>query len=135
MEVKELAVETSAEERALFPDFVDMFHSMFLFILVVLYFSVRNSSKAARGRPYSYKISHGPAQCKIFTDLTDCVFPMLFNLGPYLSFDPILMAKVIRVGRAFLKEVCLALCYSYYLLIVFPAHNTALFIRFLLLLK
>jgi THO complex subunit 2 len=65
----------------------------------------RYSSKAARGRPYSCKLSDGPAQCRTFGDLTDCVFPMLFNLGPNLSFDPILMAKVIRVGRAFLKEV------------------------------
>ncbi|CAB4031219.1 THO complex subunit 2, partial, partial [Paramuricea clavata] len=62
------------------------------------------SSKAARGRPYPYKLSTGPEQCKVFGDLTDCVFPLLFNLGPYLSFDPILMAKVIRVGRTFLKE-------------------------------
>jgi hypothetical protein len=65
----------------------------------------RYSSKAARGRPYSYKLSTGPEQCRVFGDLTDCVFPLLFNLGPYLSFDPILMAKVIRVGRTFLKEV------------------------------
>ena len=76
------------------------FHD-FLFSLFYRY-----SSKAARGRPYSCKLSKGPAQCRMFTDLNNCVFPILFNLGPYLSFDPILMAKVIRVGRAFLKEVC-----------------------------
>ncbi|XP_046852760.1 THO complex subunit 2-like [Xenia sp. Carnegie-2017] len=62
------------------------------------------STKAARGRPYSNMLYNGHAQCMLFTDLTNCVFPMLLQLGPFLSFDPILMAKVVRIGRFFLKE-------------------------------
>ena len=65
----------------------------------------RYSSRAARGRPFSPTITNGPPQCACFADLSEYIFPMLYNLGPYLSSDPILMAKVIRVGRAFLKEV------------------------------
>lgn len=30
---------------------------------------------------------------------------MLCYLGPHLSHDPILFAKVVRLGKAFMKEV------------------------------
>lgn len=43
-----------------------------------------------------------PAEC--FEDLRKDVFNMLCSLGPYLSHDPILLAKVVRLGKALMKE-------------------------------
>ncbi|XP_068717940.1 THO complex subunit 2-like [Montipora capricornis] len=63
----------------------------------------RHSSKAARGRPY-VPVAGGPPQCKAFTDLPHSVFPMLLHLGPHLSTDPILMAKILRIGKGFMKD-------------------------------
>ncbi|CAH3192277.1 unnamed protein product [Porites evermanni] len=63
----------------------------------------RHSSKAARGRPYA-PVPGGPPQCKAFTDLPHCVFPMLIHLGPHLSSDPILMAKILRISKGFMKD-------------------------------
>ncbi|XP_044176473.1 THO complex subunit 2-like isoform X1 [Acropora millepora] len=63
----------------------------------------RHSSKAARGRPY-VPVAGGPPQCKLFTDLPQNVFPMLLHLGPHLSTDPILMAKILRISKGFMKD-------------------------------
>lgn len=70
----------------------------------------RHASKAARGRPYA-PVSGGPQQAHTYIDLLLDVFPMFNSLGPYLSCDPILMAKVLRVGKGFLKEVCQDPCH------------------------
>ena len=64
----------------------------------------RHASKAARGRPYA-PVPGGPPQCKVFTDLPDYVFSMLLHLGPHLSTDPILMAKILRISKGFMKDV------------------------------
>ena len=69
-----------------------------------LLLSFRNSSKAARGRPYA-PVPEGPPQCKAFTDMPLYVFPMLLHLGPHLSTDPILMAKILRISKGFMKDV------------------------------
>ncbi|KAK3752595.1 hypothetical protein QZH41_018789 [Actinostola sp. cb2023] len=63
----------------------------------------KHASKAARGRSYT-TISGGPRQVHSYSDLQNDVFPMFNQLGPYLSCDPILMAKILRVGKGFLKE-------------------------------
>uniref|UniRef100_A0A673LYR6 THO complex subunit 2 n=1 Tax=Sinocyclocheilus rhinocerous TaxID=307959 RepID=A0A673LYR6_9TELE len=39
-----------------------------------------------------------------FDDLSRGVFTMLCYLGPHLSHDPILFAKVVRLGKSFMKE-------------------------------
>ncbi|KAM9470063.1 THO complex subunit 2 isoform 1-T1 [Clarias gariepinus] len=39
-----------------------------------------------------------------FEELTKDVFTMLGYLGPHLSHDPILFAKVVRLGKSFMKE-------------------------------
>ena len=76
-----------------------------LFVHDCTFFTVfRHSSKAARGRPYA-PVPGGPPQCKAFTDLPHCVFPMLIHLGPHLSSDPILMAKILRISKGFMKDV------------------------------
>ncbi|XP_048589854.1 THO complex subunit 2 isoform X3 [Nematostella vectensis] len=62
-----------------------------------------HASKAARGRPYR-AVSGGPSQAHSFDDLSKELFPMVTRLGPYLSCDPILLAKILRVGKGFLKE-------------------------------
>lgn len=64
----------------------------------------RHASKAARGRAY-IKALEGLPQCQSFSDLTKDVLPMLTHLGPHLSCDTVLMAKVLRVGKGFMKEV------------------------------
>ena len=73
----------------------------FEYIFVVFF---RHSSKAARGRPY-VPVPGGPPQCKVFTDLPHSVLPMLMHLGPHLSTDPILMAKILRITKGFMKDV------------------------------
>lgn len=40
-----------------------------------------------------------------FADLRTMVFPILRSLGPHLAHDPVLLAKIIRLGTAFMKEV------------------------------
>ncbi|XP_072482051.1 THO complex subunit 2 isoform X3 [Notamacropus eugenii] len=45
-----------------------------------------------------------PKQAESFEDMKKEVFNMLCNLGPHLSHDPILFAKVVRLGKAFMKE-------------------------------
>uniref|UniRef100_A0A673M495 THO complex subunit 2 n=1 Tax=Sinocyclocheilus rhinocerous TaxID=307959 RepID=A0A673M495_9TELE len=40
-----------------------------------------------------------------FDDLSRGVFTMLCYLGPHLSHDPILFAKVVRLGKSFMKEL------------------------------
>ena len=80
------------------PLHVHVNHAHFLFYLF------RHSSKAARGRPYA-PVPGGPPQCKAFTDLLLYVFPMLLHLGPHLSTDPILMAKILRISKGFMKDV------------------------------
>jgi THO complex subunit 2 len=42
--------------------------------------------------------------CHQFTDLTPHVFQMLSCVGPSLHSDPILLTKLLRLGRAFFKE-------------------------------
>lgn len=62
--------------------------------------------KGARGcvlHPLRNKRAPRPAET--FEDLRRDTFSMLGYLGPHLSNDPILFAKVVRLGKAFMKEV------------------------------
>ncbi|XP_072483969.1 THO complex subunit 2-like [Notamacropus eugenii] len=45
-----------------------------------------------------------PKQVQNFEDLREEVFSMLSHLGPNLSHDAILFAKVVRLGKAFMKK-------------------------------
>ncbi|XP_072285366.1 THO complex subunit 2-like [Pyxicephalus adspersus] len=64
------------------------------------------------GVPKGSKGSHvSPLQCQkapkpveLFEDLKRDVFSMLCFLGPHLSHDPILLAKIVRLGKALMKE-------------------------------
>jgi len=61
------------------------------------------SPKAAVGNVY--RTSRGyPQPCLQYEQLNDAVFPMLLKLGPNLSIDPVLLVKVIRVAKGFMKE-------------------------------
>ena len=42
--------------------------------------------------------------CSSLLDLYPCVFEMLYCLGPYMHSDPILLAKIVRLGRVFMKD-------------------------------
>nr|AAT68136.1 Tho2 [Danio rerio] len=47
---------------------------------------------------------HAPHPAENFDDLSRDVFTMLCYLGPHLSHDPILFAKMVRLGKSFMKE-------------------------------
>uniref|UniRef100_A0A4W4EML8 THO complex subunit 2 n=1 Tax=Electrophorus electricus TaxID=8005 RepID=A0A4W4EML8_ELEEL len=47
---------------------------------------------------------HSPPPSESFEDLSKDVFTMLGYLGPHLSHDPILFAKIVRLGKSFMKE-------------------------------
>ncbi|XP_062856432.1 THO complex subunit 2 isoform X2 [Trichomycterus rosablanca] len=53
-------------------------------------------------KPLSSQQAPPPAES--FEDLSKDAFSMLGYLGPHLSHDPILFAKVIRLGKSFMKE-------------------------------
>ncbi|XP_068267883.1 THO complex subunit 2 isoform X1 [Nyctibius grandis] len=62
--------------------------------------------KGAKGSPISpLPNKRAPKQADSFEELRKEVFNMLCYLGPHLSHDPILFAKVVRLGKAFMKEV------------------------------
>uniref|UniRef100_A0A3Q2EHG3 THO complex subunit 2 n=1 Tax=Cyprinodon variegatus TaxID=28743 RepID=A0A3Q2EHG3_CYPVA len=48
--------------------------------------------------------TRAPQPTETFEDLRRDTFSMLCYLGPHLSHDPILFAKIIRLGKAFMKE-------------------------------
>ncbi|XP_077163774.1 THO complex subunit 2 isoform X2 [Paroedura picta] len=64
--------------------------------------------KGAKGTPIPpLQNKKAPKQVESFEDLRKEVFNMLCYLGPHLSHDPILFAKVVRLGKAFMKEISL----------------------------
>ncbi|XP_064422604.1 THO complex subunit 2 isoform X2 [Latimeria chalumnae] len=65
-------------------------------------FGVPKGAKGSLIPPLQRKRAPKPAES--FEDLRKEVFNMLCYLGPHLSHDPILFAKVIRLGKAFMKE-------------------------------
>ncbi|XP_053555090.1 LOW QUALITY PROTEIN: THO complex subunit 2 [Bombina bombina] len=65
-------------------------------------FGVPKGAKGSRLSPLRSSKAPKPVEC--FDDLRRDVFIMLCFLGPYLSNDPILLAKIVRLGKAFMKE-------------------------------
>uniref|UniRef100_A0A3Q3AK23 THO complex subunit 2 n=1 Tax=Kryptolebias marmoratus TaxID=37003 RepID=A0A3Q3AK23_KRYMA len=68
--------------------------------------------KGARGcvlQPLRNKRAPQPAES--FEDLRKDTFSMLCYLGPHLSHDAILFAKIVRLGKAFMKEEILLSCF------------------------
>lgn len=62
--------------------------------------------KGARGCVmHPLRNKRAPRPTESFEDLRRDTFSMLGYLGPHLSHDPILFAKVVRLGKAFMKEV------------------------------
>lgn len=61
--------------------------------------------KGAKGSPVNaLQNKRAPKQAETFEDLRRDVFSMFCYLGPHLSHDPILFAKVVRIGKSFMKE-------------------------------
>ncbi|MBZ3869526.1 THO complex subunit 2 [Sciurus carolinensis] len=61
--------------------------------------------KGAKGSPVNaLQNKRAPKQAETFEDLRRDVFNMFCYLGPHLSHDPILFAKVVRIGKSFMKE-------------------------------
>uniref|UniRef100_A0A672TCV9 THO complex subunit 2-like n=1 Tax=Sinocyclocheilus grahami TaxID=75366 RepID=A0A672TCV9_SINGR len=65
--------------------------------------AVPKGAKGGLMTPLRNKQALRPAES--FDDLSRGVFTMLCYLGPHLSHDPILFAKVVRLGKSFMKEV------------------------------
>ncbi|XP_068600453.1 THO complex subunit 2 [Brachionichthys hirsutus] len=68
--------------------------------------------KGARGHvlhPLNNKRAPPPAET--FDDLRRDTFSMLSYLGPHLSNDPLLFAKIVRLGKALMKEDTLLSCF------------------------
>uniref|UniRef100_A0A8B9LJW5 THO complex subunit 2 n=1 Tax=Astyanax mexicanus TaxID=7994 RepID=A0A8B9LJW5_ASTMX len=63
---------------------------------------VPKGAKASLLKPLRNK--QAPAPVETFEDLSKDVFTMLGYLGPHLSHDPILFAKIVRLGKSFMKE-------------------------------
>ena len=64
------------------------------------------SPRAAKGSPRSSSSSLASQllkPCSKAEDLYPDVFEMLYCLGPHISRDPPLFAKILRLGRAFFK--------------------------------
>ncbi|XP_040855946.1 THO complex subunit 2 isoform X1 [Ochotona curzoniae] len=61
--------------------------------------------KGAKGSPVNaLQNKKAPKQAETYEDLRRDVFNMFCYLGPHLSHDPILFAKVVRIGKSFMKE-------------------------------
>ncbi|XP_045439509.1 THO complex subunit 2 isoform X6 [Pipistrellus kuhlii] len=61
--------------------------------------------KGAKGSPVNaLQNKRAPKQAESYEDLRRDVFNMFCYLGPHLSHDPILFAKVVRIGKSFMKE-------------------------------
>ncbi|XP_045151814.1 THO complex subunit 2 isoform X2 [Echinops telfairi] len=61
--------------------------------------------KGAKGSPVAaLQNKKAPKQAETFEDLRRDVFHMFCYLGPHLSHDPILFAKMVRIGKSFMKE-------------------------------
>uniref|UniRef100_A0A3Q2NPJ1 THO complex subunit 2 n=1 Tax=Fundulus heteroclitus TaxID=8078 RepID=A0A3Q2NPJ1_FUNHE len=57
------------------------------------------------------KNKRAPQPTESFEDLRKDTFSMLCYLGPHLSHDPVLFAKIVRLGKAFMKEEILLSCF------------------------
>jgi len=55
--------------------------------------------------PKSISNSSAPKQVTEFSELRTVIFPMLYTIGSYLSYDPELVYKVIRLLKLGLIEV------------------------------
>uniref|UniRef100_A0A671QYU2 THO complex subunit 2 n=1 Tax=Sinocyclocheilus anshuiensis TaxID=1608454 RepID=A0A671QYU2_9TELE len=64
--------------------------------------AVPKGAKGGLMTPLRNKQALRPAES--FDDLSRGVFAMLCYLGPHMSHDPILFAKVVRLGKSFMKE-------------------------------
>ena len=81
----------------------NFFGSCFILYCFVFLFS-KLCPKGALGNVYRSQRGY-PQPCLQYSQLADNVFPMLYKLGPYLSTDPVLFVKVVRVAKGFVKEV------------------------------
>ena len=74
----------------------------------------RLAPKPARGRRLTIKLpankeaaqnTNTVYQAQSIEDLKTFAFPMLTQLGLHLSSDPVLLAKMLRIGREYLQKV------------------------------
>lgn len=83
-------------------------YSVYLYtcINILLFLNRVGVPKGAKGSPVNaLQNKRAPKQAESYEDLRRDVFNMFCYLGPHLSHDPILFAKVVRIGKSFMKEV------------------------------
>lgn len=79
--------------------FFPFFFSQFFFCQLCSY-----SPRAAKGIPSVAHLPLAPKPCSSLLDMYPCIFQILYTLGPYIHSEPILLAKVVRLGRMVIKE-------------------------------
>ena len=74
-------------------------------VTVVIGDVTSSCSYAPRGtRDNKYTQTRPLPQCSRFDDMLPNVTAMFCQLGPHLHTDPVLLCKLVRLGRAYLKE-------------------------------
>ena len=58
--------------------------------------------RAAKGKTLLVDVK--TVHCSKFIDINTDIMDAMFTLGPLMSQDPILLAKIVRIGRAFFKD-------------------------------
>lgn len=58
--------------------------------------------RAAKGKTLLVDVK--TVHCSKFTDINTDIMDVMYTLGPLMSQDPILLAKIVRIGRAFFKD-------------------------------
>ena len=58
--------------------------------------------RAARGKTLLVDVK--TVHCSRFTDINADIMDAMYTLGPLMSQDPILLAKIVRIGRSFFKD-------------------------------
>uniref|UniRef100_S4RS23 THO complex subunit 2 n=1 Tax=Petromyzon marinus TaxID=7757 RepID=S4RS23_PETMA len=68
--------------------------------------------RGAKGRPFPpLQNPRALPLVRSFWDMRRDIFQMLTYVGPHLSHDPVLFAKIVRLGMAFMKEETLLSCF------------------------
>lgn len=65
----------------------------------------RHAPRGTKSQSPSPSFSYTLSQCHTFNDLVPSVMEMFYTLGPHLHTDPILLCKLVRIGKAYFKEI------------------------------
>lgn len=52
------------------------------------------------------ELGSGVQLARTYKEVYTLVFPMVTYLGPYAACDPVLIVRLIRLGRTYMSKVC-----------------------------